>query len=60
MVIRLLTRKSRSTRFAVDVVQPEAYCPLCGQALDDVQGTTVGAFKGVCPDHGDVDDPLTA
>ena len=60
MVIRLLTRKSRSLRGALDVVQPEAYCPLCGQALDEVQGTTVGAFRGVCPEHGDVDDALTA
>ena len=60
MVLRLLTRKTRGTRSAIDVVLPEAYCPTCGQALDDVQGTTVGAFKGVCPEHGDVDDALTA
>jgi hypothetical protein len=61
MVMRLLSRRAAGARRPLgETVEPHAWCPDCGLRLDNVQGTVVGAFRGECPEHGDVDDALTA
>ena len=59
MAIRL-RRKRRRWPLTAPVVEIDGWCPDCGQQLENVQGTRYGAVRGDCPEHGPVDDALTA
>ena len=57
----LWARSGIGGRLTVTVLAVQGWCPHCGRSLDSQRGgRAVGTVMGDCPEHGTVEQALTA